>query len=76
MAKNIKILSVELEEDDGLLVTFSDGTVAGYVVEELLELRPHREQAELASPSVAEDNRYKARGARNGKPAAHLAATR
>jgi len=24
-------------------MTFSNGTVAGYVVEELLELRPHRE---------------------------------
>jgi hypothetical protein len=42
MPEPIKILTVEIE-DDGLVVTLSDGTVAGYVVEELLELRPHRE---------------------------------
>jgi len=34
---------VELEDEDGLVVTFSDGTTAGYVIEELLELRPFRE---------------------------------
>jgi hypothetical protein len=28
-----------------LVVTFSDGTMAGYVVEELLDMRPHREAA-------------------------------
>ena len=45
-----RILKVEIESDDslidgddGLIVTFSDGTTAGYVVEELLLLRPHRE---------------------------------
>jgi hypothetical protein len=43
MAEPIQILTVELENGDGLLVTFSDGTFAGYVAEELLELRPHRE---------------------------------
>jgi hypothetical protein len=43
MAEPIQILTVELEDEDGLLVTFSDGTVAGYVSEELLELRPFRE---------------------------------
>jgi hypothetical protein len=41
----IRILSVEQDGDDGLIVTFSDGTTAGYVVEELLELRPVRIQA-------------------------------
>jgi hypothetical protein len=40
--EQIKILTVEIE-DDGLIVTLSDGTVTGFVVEELLELRPHRE---------------------------------
>ena len=30
--------------DDGLIVTFSDGTTGAYVVEELLELRPIRER--------------------------------
>jgi hypothetical protein len=43
MAEPIQILTVELDGEDGLLVTFSDGTIAGYVAEELLELRPHRE---------------------------------
>ena len=35
--------SANLEGDDGLIVTFSDGTTAAFVVEELLDLRPHRE---------------------------------
>jgi hypothetical protein len=35
----IRMLTAELDADDGLLVTFSDGTTAGYVVDELLELR-------------------------------------
>lgn len=42
MTNTIAILTVE-QESDGVVVTFSDGTTAGYVVEELLELRPHRE---------------------------------
>ena len=37
------ILQVEKDSHDGVIVTFSDGTVAGYVIEELLELRPYRE---------------------------------
>ena len=43
MPKKIQILTVERDGDDGLIVTFSDGTTAAYVVEELLELRPGRE---------------------------------
>jgi hypothetical protein len=39
----IQILSVEKDGDDGLIVTFSDGTTGAYVVEELLELRPRRQ---------------------------------
>jgi hypothetical protein len=42
MPEPMKILTVEIE-DDGLIVKFSDGTVTGYVVEELIDLRPHRE---------------------------------
>lgn len=38
-----RIIDVELDEQDGVLITFSDGTFAGYVAEELLELRPSRE---------------------------------
>jgi hypothetical protein len=44
--KDIKILKIEQDGDDGLIVTFSDGTVGAYVVEELLELRPHRDQSD------------------------------
>jgi hypothetical protein len=43
MAEPIQILTVERDGEDGLLVTFSDGTITGYVTEELLELRPYRE---------------------------------
>ncbi len=43
MAKEIQILKVEKDGDDGLIVTFSDGTTARYVAEELLLLRPIRE---------------------------------
>jgi hypothetical protein len=44
MAKAIRILNTEFDGDDGLIVTFSDGTTGAYVVEELVELRPIREQ--------------------------------
>ena len=46
MAKHIQILNVEKDGEDGLAVTFSDGTIGGYVVEELLLLRPIREAVE------------------------------
>ena len=49
-----KIIRVEQEGEDGVLVTFSDNTVAGYVIEELLELRPLRERTKkraLKSPA-------------------------
>ncbi|MGA3047887.1 MAG: hypothetical protein ABSD67_14750 [Terracidiphilus sp.] len=36
-----------------MIVTFSDGTIAGYVVEELLELRPQREHIEQPAPTIA-----------------------
>jgi len=42
-ADAIRILTVERDGYDGIYVTFSDGTCAGYVIEELLELRPRRE---------------------------------
>jgi hypothetical protein len=45
MRNLIQILTVE-QETDGVVITYSDGTTAGYVVEELLELRPHREPTE------------------------------
>ena len=43
MGNEIHILKVEKDGEDGLIVTFSDGTIGGYVVEELLLLRPIRE---------------------------------
>jgi hypothetical protein len=43
---SINILGVEKDNHDGILVTFSDGTVAGYVAEELLLLRPIRERVD------------------------------
>jgi hypothetical protein len=46
MSDETHILEVEKDSHDGLIVTFSDGTTAGYVVEELLELRPVRERVE------------------------------
>ncbi len=46
----IKIQTVEPEGDDGLIVTFSDGTTTAYVAEELLALRPCREPIELYNP--------------------------
>lgn len=49
MAEQTHILKVEKDGEDGLLVTFSDGTLAGYVLEELLALRPLRERVEVTA---------------------------
>ena len=46
MEAQTQILKVKKDGEDGLIVTFSDGTTAGYVVEELLGLRPFRERVE------------------------------
>ena len=46
MAEAIRITTVRKDDGDGLIVDFSDGTTAGYVAEELLKLRPHRELSE------------------------------
>jgi len=51
MTDRTTILKVERDCDDGLIVTFSDGTRAGYVAEELLHLRPRREPVEEPSKS-------------------------
>ena len=40
----IGIVSVERDGEDGLIVTFTDGTTGAYLAGELLELRPCREQ--------------------------------
>jgi hypothetical protein len=44
MNDGIRLLNVELDGDDGVVVIFSDGTTGAYVAEELLELRPYRER--------------------------------
>jgi hypothetical protein len=44
MTLSVRITKAEL---DGLIVTFSDGTIGAYVAEELLELRPERESIEV-----------------------------
>jgi hypothetical protein len=46
----IQIVHIEKDGADGILVTFSDGTIAGYVAEELIELRPKRERATAPRP--------------------------
>ena len=46
MAQTVQILTAKRDGDDGLIATFSDGTTAGYVAEELLQLRPIRERVE------------------------------
>jgi hypothetical protein len=43
----VQIVNVEQDGPDGILVTFSDGTIAGYVAEELIELRPAREKVRI-----------------------------
>ena len=52
MPEPIQILTVEKDDGDGLITTFSDGTTAGYVAEELLELRPKRELTEDSQKKV------------------------
>jgi len=49
MVQQIQILDIEKDGEDGILVKFSDGTITGYVAEELLRLRPVRERAEEAT---------------------------
>jgi hypothetical protein len=43
MSEPIRIVTVAGDGEDGLFVTFSDGTIAGYLVEERIDLMPGRE---------------------------------
>jgi hypothetical protein len=52
MTNSVQVLAVERDGKDGVFVTFSDGTSAGYVVEELLELRPMRERTTPSRDTV------------------------
>ena len=59
MREEIQILTVEKDDGDGLIATFSDGTTAGYVAEELLELRPNRELTEVGHEKVSKRQKVK-----------------
>jgi hypothetical protein len=52
MAEELRLVKVEKDGEDGLLVTFSDGSLAGYVVEELLAMRPIRELVGVPGASM------------------------
>ena len=54
MYDQIRIDLVEKDGADGVLVTFSDGTIAGYVAEELLDIRPYRELVQNSPESGPE----------------------
>jgi len=43
MVHPITIIKAEVDYPDGVILSFSDGTTAAFLVEEMLELRPHRE---------------------------------
>jgi len=60
MGDCIRILAVECDGEDGMIVEFSDGTITGYVPEELLELRPFREAVDVtcADHATAANARY------------------
>ena len=65
MIDGIRILAVELDGPDGILVTFSDARTGGYVVEELLALRPVRERTKtVKSPEILYDVHFKGGGLR------------
>jgi hypothetical protein len=55
MTDSVKMLTVKRDDGDGLFVTFSDGTCAGYVAEELLNLRPNREATSEQVIPVSEE---------------------
>jgi hypothetical protein len=59
MGEPIRILATEFDGDDGLIVTFSDGTTGAYVAEELLELRPYREREKTRKAEMAPERKLK-----------------
>ena len=52
MAEAGRIMTVKKDDGDGLIVTFSDETTAGYAADELLKLSPHREPSENGREKV------------------------
>jgi hypothetical protein len=63
----VQIVKVEKDGPDGILVTFSDGTIAGYVAEELIELRPIRERVKFFPSAWLPETTRQAHGGRNRK---------
>ena len=55
----MQIVSIERDGTDGILVTFSDGTIAGYVAEELIDLRLVRERVKPAADVLPIKSRLK-----------------
>lgn len=55
MNGSIRILKLEIESHEGLIVTFSDGTVREFAVGELLDLRSQREPVKK-SPHVSHED--------------------
>ena len=53
----IDILTVEKDDGTGLITTFTDGTKAEFVTEELLELRPHRELSEDIDENAKDESK-------------------
>jgi hypothetical protein len=53
---NIYIADVDSEDENGLILTFSDGTFAEYPLCELLELRPNRLSTEGSPVQFAAAN--------------------
>jgi hypothetical protein len=43
MKKIVKIVHVEIDGDDGVIVDFSDDTTTAFATEEFLSLRPYRD---------------------------------
>lgn len=56
MTDSVKILTVKRDDGDGLFVTFSDGSCAGYVAEEMLNLRPNREATSEQIAPISEQD--------------------
>jgi hypothetical protein len=52
----ITILTADRDDGDGIFVTFSDGTCAGYVATELVDLRPNREMTSDQIKPVSEQS--------------------
>ena len=55
----LRMVSVEHDGTDGLIVTYANGTVAAYVAEELVKSRPFREVKESGGEfPVLDRNRW------------------